>query len=334
MNSIVGNSWLAVGLALVLLGRETAVQASSPQVAKDEATQGKDAFEQDNLKAALRHFQYAYLLGADTPVVYNVAAVYEKLSLFHDSILAYERFVQLVASSDDAKMRYFRSQIADTAVALRRRREVGSIEAPLLEARRANEAGKYAFEHRDYEVSFARFFFAYLLMPSSELLYNIGLTVEASGQYKMAARLFDRFLETAEPAGNDDDRQFRARLAARADADRDRPSKEVEPQAARLLSPLPPPVSTASQLLATQLRTEKLEQARTRRRRGIGEVVAGIVLFVPMVVLTSAGAQRLDKGSGQALTGIGVVTSFVSIPLLIVGPIEWTTGNRQISQLE
>jgi tetratricopeptide (TPR) repeat protein len=203
-----------LGLGLAILLWAATAMATPAESARDMATAGKAAFDRGELETALEKFGYTFLFATSPNAAINVATTLERLRRPHEAAVAFDRSAQLLGTNDPERQASIRKQAESN------RARAGEKTATTLvdEARRANAAGQYAFEHKDYDVAIAQFLRAYLLVPHPTLVFNIGVALEWLGQYRLAAQVFDRFLELAPEPKTDDQRRERTRTQARADA--------------------------------------------------------------------------------------------------------------------
>lgn len=195
---------------------------STSDAAKDLSDIAKQAFDDNDFEAALRNFYYSYVMSPTPVVLYNIAATLERLKRHHEAAVMFARYLQTLEASEDPKQATHQKGIRDRIEKNRQSAGDGATIAPLDDAKRANAAGKYAFEHKDYETAIAQFLRGYVLAPNPPLMFNLGVALEATSQFQVAAAVFDRYLEIAEPPADDDEQQLRKRTRARADADRER----------------------------------------------------------------------------------------------------------------
>jgi tetratricopeptide (TPR) repeat protein len=206
---------------------------STAEAAKQFSDVGKEAFDASDFERSVRNFYYSYVMSPSPTVLYNIGATLERLKRYHDAAVMFTRYSLTLEPSEDPKQNVHQKNVRDRIEKNRQRAGDAVPIVPLDEAKRANAAAKYAFEHKDYETAIAQFLRGYVLAPNAPLVFNLGVALESTGHFQIAAAIFDRYLESAGPPTDDSEQQLRTRTRARADADRDRPEPRA-PSAGQL----------------------------------------------------------------------------------------------------
>jgi len=221
-------SWI-VGVCLVLsAGR---AEAGSIEMGKAAFARGKAAFERFDFEAALEEFEYTFLFATSLNATLNVATTLERLGRSHEAAAVFDRHVALLGAPTDVQQQAALQN--SSAHAERDRQAAGENAAASFtaEAKRADRAARYAFDHKDWDTAAAQYLYAYLMVPNAQLVRNIAVALEAEGEYRRAAAVFDRYLELAPAATDDEEKKALEETRARADALRYKrePQAEVQP---------------------------------------------------------------------------------------------------------
>ena len=176
----------------------------------------------------------------------------------------------------------------------------------LAQAKQHFQAGRDAFDARDYQNALREFRTAQQLKPSPLLEYNIGLCFEALGRKKKAVQSYQSFLQQRPDADN------RAEVEARIAGLERSLGSAPGPQPELQVQPEQPPVQQEQQ---GTLQLEPPKRSYKYQRRW-GLFAAGAALFGGMYLITVAGA-AVDNGNGGS-------SAELYIPL--VGPIVYAAA--------
>ena len=228
--------------------------------------------------------------------------------------------------------------------------------APIDDAKKAFAEGKAAFERGDYETALAAYQRANTILPAPNLYYNIGATYERLGRYQEAALAFDKYFEMAGTPTTDDEKQFQAKLHARAEADRHRvdlahaPTTQPPPQSPppgtapppqQPGTPPPPGTPTAQSPYYMQPylyappqvpREQRLREAKARRTRAIVLMAIGVPMTVAGIITLgwAAGGDNIDTSTRYGAGFAGFTLGVVGITLWAPGAASYVHASRDI----
>lgn len=87
--------------------------------AKAAFAAGKAAYERGDYPTAIQQFQRANLLAPAPSLSYNIGHAYEKMGHYHDAVMAYERYLQLVGEPQNDQDKKFQADLRQKIASLK-----------------------------------------------------------------------------------------------------------------------------------------------------------------------------------------------------------------------